>query len=123
MSMGSRLARRALLAAAVLLPAPALAQWRYLFPSGFSLTEADLLAQRDAARRLLHAEPPPVGRSEEWSNPRSGARGTVTLLGASELRGMPCRRVRFQVATPRAREPFDMTYTLCRVADGSWKIA
>lgn len=118
-----RLVCRALLAAAVLLPGPALAQWRYLFPSGFSLTEADLRAQRDAAQRLLRPEPPPIDRSEDWSNPQSGARGTVTLLGVSELRRMPCRRLRFQSATPRVSEPFDVTFTLCRVADGSWKLA
>ena len=123
MSRGVRLVCRTLLATAVLLPGPALAQWRYLFPPGFSLTEADLEAQRNAVRRLLQPEPPPVGRSEDWSNPRSGARGTVTLLGASELRRMPCRRIHFHVATPRVSEPFDVTLTLCRVADGSWKIA
>ena len=123
MSRAVRLVCRALLGAAVLLPAPALAQWRYLFPRGFALTEDDLRAQRDAVQRLLRAAPPPVGRSEEWSNPRSGAHGTVTLLGTSELRSMPCRRIRFHVVTPRAIEPYDLAFTICRVADGSWKVA
>jgi len=123
MARSARLVRLVLLAAVVVAPAPALGQWRYLFPQGFSLTEADLHAQRDAVRRLLRPEPPPVGRGEDWSNPRSGARGTVTLVGASERRGMPCRRVRYHVTTRRAAEPFDVELTLCRVAPDSWKIA
>jgi surface antigen len=112
----------ALLALTVLSPNKVSAQWRYMFPSGTAMTDEDMRIQRDAILRLVRAEPPPIGQNEDWSNPRTGARGTVTLLGASEVRRMPCRRLRFQVNTHRASEPVDMTFTLCRTDEGVWKI-
>ncbi|MGG5808690.1 RT0821/Lpp0805 family surface protein [Falsiroseomonas sp. CW058] len=119
------IARRAwplALAALLLLPGTAAAQWRNIFPGGASLTEEDLRAQQEAMLRLLRAEPPPVGQGEDWSNPRTGARGTVTLLGASEVRRMPCRRMRFQITPQRAGDASDLTFNLCRGSDGLWKI-
>ena len=111
------------LAALLLAPGPASARWRDLFPDGFSATREDLDRQRAAARSLLRTDPPPVGRSEAWSNPKSGARGTVTMLGASQLQGLPCREMRYTIETPRAVRPVDVTFTVCRTADGAWKVA
>ena len=116
------LASMALLATALLWPGTAAAQWRYLFPPGFTLTDEDMQTQLEAILRLVRAEPPPIGQEEQWSNPGTGARGTVTMLTASEVRQMPCRRLRFQIDTRQASAPVDMTFTLCRAADGLWKI-
>ena len=100
------------------------AQWRYLFPDGFTMTKEDRDRQRAAAQSLLEKEPPPVGASAAWSNPKSGARGRVTLINARDARGRsPCRRMRYEVSTRGSADPADMTFTICRVPDGTWKAA
>ena len=103
--------------------APALAQWRLVPQQGTSATREDYDHQQAAAQRLLNAEPPRIGATESWSNPNSGAQGTVTLQGTRTIRQMPCRTLRYDMMTrgmPRATET---TFTLCRTADGSWRIA
>src|SRR5689334_18420953 len=100
------------------------AQWRYLFPEGFTMTKEDQDRQRAAARSLLGKEPPPVGEHASWSNPKSGARGTVTMLDARDVRGRsPCRRMRYEISTHRAKAPLDIDFTVCRMPDGNWKAA
>jgi surface antigen len=99
---------------------PAAGQWRYVQPQGFSLSEEDAQRQRDAALALLNTDPPPVGRIQAWSNPRSGARGTVTMLQANRQRGLPCRRLRYAVEVQSA-QPMELTFTLCRTPEGAWK--
>jgi surface antigen len=99
------------------------AQWRNLFPEGFSATKEDMDRQRAATRSLLRTEPPPVGQSESWSNPKSGAHGTVTMLGASQRRGLPCREMRYTITTARAVSPLEVNFTVCRMPDGAWKLA
>ncbi len=98
------------------------AQWRYLFPEGFSMTKEDLNLQRTAAQFLLGKEPPPVGENASWSNPKTGARGTVTMVDARDARGRsPCRRIRYEVSTNRVKEPVNIDFTVCRAPDGKWK--
>ena len=100
------------------------AQWRYLSPDGPTMTREDLDRQRAAARSLLDKEPPPVGASASWSNPKPGARGRVTMVNARDARGRsPCRRMRYEVSTRGAAGPADMTFTVCRMPDGAWKTA
>jgi hypothetical protein len=109
--------KRLLFGACVVLPLLAIAgtasaQFRYLSPDGPRMTREDLDHQRAAAQSLLDKEPPPVGASASWSNPKSGARGRS-----------PCRRMRYEVSTRGAAGPADMTFTVCRMPDGAWKIA
>ena len=108
----------------LVLAGAASAQWRHLFPDGFTMTREDLDRQRAAARSLLDKEPPPVGASASWSNPKSGARGRVTMVDAREARGRsPCRRMRYEVSTRGATGPVDIGFTVCRMPDGAWKAA
>lgn len=102
---------------------PAAAQWRDMAPSGASMTREDFDHQRAAAEALLDADPPPVGRSQAWQNAQTGALGTVTMVNASELRGAPCRTLRYAVVTRGAGQPTETTFTLCRTADREWRIA
>ena len=100
------------------------AQFRYLSPDGPRMTREDLDRQGAAAQSLLDKEPPPVGASASWSNPKSGARGRVTMVNARDARGRsPCRRMRYEVSTRGAAGPADMTFTVCRMPDGAWKTA
>jgi len=96
----------------------------YLFPEGFTMTKDDLDRQRAAAQSLLGKEPPPVGENASWSNPKTGARGTVTMVDARDVRGRsPCRRIRYEVSTHRVKKPVDIDFTVCRAPDGKWKAA
>ena len=121
--------KRLVFGACVVLPLLAVAgtasaQWRYLSPDGPRMTREDLDRQRAAAQSLLDKEPPPVGASASWSNPKSGARGRVTMVNARDARGRsPCRRMRYEVSTRGAAGPADMTFTVCRMPDGAWKTA
>ena len=100
------------------------AQWRYLFPEGFTMTKDDLDRQRAAAQSLLGKEPPPVGENASWSNPKTSTRGTVTMVDARDARGRsPCRRIRYEVSTDRVKEPVNIDFTVCRAPDGKWKAA
>ena len=121
--------KRLVFGACVVLPLLAVAgtasaQFRYLSPDGPRMTREDLDRQRAAAQSLLDKEPPPVGASASWSNPKSGARGRVTMVNARDARGRsPCRRMRYEVSTGGAAGPADMTFTVCRMPDGAWKTA
>ena len=121
--------KRLVFGACVVLPLLAVAgtasaQFRYLSPDGPRMTREDLDRQRAAAQSLLDKEPPPVGASASWSNPKSGARGRVTMVNARDARGRsPCRRMRYEVSTRGAAGPADMTFTICRMPDGAWKTA
>ena len=121
--------KRLVFGACVVLPLLAVAgtasaQFRYLSPHGPRMTREDLDRQRAAAQSLLDKEPPPVGASASWSNPKSGARGRVTMVNARDARGRsPCRRMRYEVSTRGAAGPADMTFTVCRMPDGAWKTA
>jgi surface antigen len=102
---------------------PALAQWRDVRPHGNPMTRTDLDHQGGSARSLLEAEPAPVGGSREWRNPETGAYGTVTLLNVLQRRGAPCRALRYVYTTRGSAQPSEMSFTLCRTAEGEWKIA
>ena len=121
--------KRLVFGACVVLPLLAVAgtasaQFRYLPLDGPRMTREDMEHQRAAAQSLLDKEPPPVGASASWSNPKSGARGRVTMVNARDARGRsPCRRMRYEVSTRGAAGPADMTFTVCRMPDGAWKTA
>ena len=86
------------------------------------MTKEDLNRQRAAAQSLLGKEPPPVGENASWSNPKTGARGTVTMVDARDVRARsPCQRIRYEVSTHRVKEPVDIDFTVCRAPDGKWK--
>ena len=121
--------KRLVFGACVVLPLLAVAgtasaQWA-LNPGGPPrMTKEDFDRQRAAAQSLLDKEPPPVGASASWSNPKSGARGRVTMVDARDARGRsPCRRMRYEVSTRGAAGPADMAFTVCRMPDGAWKTA
>lgn len=97
------------------------AQLRYLAPAyGSSMTNEDFQIQRSTAVNLLNSGQ--VGNSREWSNPRSGAQGEVSLLSDLQERGMPCRQMRYAFVTRGAARQTEAVLKACRSADGIWKI-
>lgn len=78
------------------------------------LTPADIEIGTRATGEALES-----GEDGEWSNPATGARGTVRILGTVDVSGHKgCRRVRLDV-TAGGRSGGG-NYTLCRTPKGAW---
>jgi surface antigen len=60
------------------------------------------------------------GETSGWTNPKTGASGTVTPLRTFTRQGMKCREARY--TNHAGGFNGDGTYTLCRVASGDWKL-
>ena len=115
--------RTALLTVALALPlaapaAPALAQmvspW---FRDSVGMTDEDLDKMKGALRAAL--EQKKVGATADWTS-SSGRAGHVEVLDLFQKQGMDCQTVKHDFTAGGGR-----TYTLplCKVQDGSWKIA
>ena len=80
---------------------PALAQINpFRSGRGTPLNAADIAALTEATNRLLDRPQLVAGGTETWSNPQSGANGTVTAGNAVQRKGMACRVVRYQTTVP-----------------------
>ena len=86
---------------------------------GKSLDENDkMMAQRTTQASLEHVQ---SGQQSTWSNPDSGASGTVTPTRTFEnSEGQNCRE--FQQTVSIGGQTEDAYGTACRQSDGSWKI-
>jgi surface antigen len=84
------------------------------------LNADDIAALTDATNRLLDSPQLIVGAIETWSNPKSGASGTVTAGNTAQRKGMACRIVRYQTTVSGSSER-SATLTWCKTANG-WKI-
>jgi surface antigen len=60
------------------------------------------------------------GETSGWTNPKTGASGTVTPLRSFTQKGMKCREARY--TNHAAGLNGSGTYTLCRVSSGDWKL-
>jgi hypothetical protein len=89
--------------------------------SATPLSEGDVAALTNATNRLLDRPQLVVGGIETWSNPQSGASGTVTAGSAVRRRGLACRVVSYQSTVPGPRAERSATLTWCKTEDG-WKI-
>jgi surface antigen len=85
------------------------------------LNADDVKALNDATNRLLERPQLAAGGTESWSNPQSGASGTVTAGNALQRKGMACRIVRYQLTVPGPREQRSVSLTWCKTQEG-WKI-
>jgi len=61
------------------------------------------------------------GETRPWSNPQTGHGGSITIIRSYKRGEMPCRDARVNSSA----EQRNITYVLplCRIADGTWKIA
>ncbi len=115
--------RALLLSAAVAIPlaafgAPAYAQmlapW---FKDSIGMSDEDLEKMKGALREAL--EQKKVGATADW-NSSSGRAGHVEILELFEKQGMDCQTVKHTFTAGGGRL---YTLPLCKVEDGSWKIA
>jgi len=60
------------------------------------------------------------GESSHWENPKTGAHGDLTPRASFERAGQPCRDL--EVANSAKGRDNRMILTLCKQADGEWKI-
>jgi surface antigen len=119
--------KRALLAAAIGLfavvqatSAGAAGPWSWMTGSAAAnFNEEDRALLRDATTELL--ENGEDGSVAEWSNPDTGAQGSVKLLGSFTKDGMTCRRLEFRNRI--GDKSGSAVHSLCRVEDGTWKFA
>jgi surface antigen len=81
----------------------------------------DIAALTDATTRLLDRPQLVAGGIETWTNPKSGASGTVTAGSVVQRKGMACRVVRYQNIVPGPDADRVATLTWCKTPDG-WKI-
>ena len=107
---------------AICLSQPAFAQINPFRGSvGTPLSAADIAALTDATNRLLDRPNLSVGDTESWSNPQSGASGSVAAGSAEQRDGLTCRVVLYQHTVPGPDPQRSVTLTWCKTKDG-WKI-
>jgi surface antigen len=88
---------------------------------GTPLSADDIAALTDATNRLLDRPQLVAGGIETWSNPQSGARGTVTAGDPVQRKGLACRILRYQTTVTGRDTERSTTLTWCNTKDG-WKI-
>lgn len=107
--------------AAILLSASAFAQgYRWLDTSPVAhFNDEDWTMLRSTARAVL--DNGADGTEDSWRNPDSGSYGSIKVLNTYEQNGLRCRRTYFS----NSAGGFHGTgiFNLCKVADGTWKIA
>ncbi len=82
------------------------------------LSQQDIALVTTTANKLYRTGTPQVGRSAEWSNPQSGAHGTVRLASFRDN----CAVLDHSVITTRRPEPQEFSFRHCKAADGSWTL-
>jgi surface antigen len=107
----------ALLAVCLVAAAPAALAFNYRFLRTSvlkQLTPEDIEIGTRVTREALDS-----GTDGEWTNPATGATGTIRILGTVDLAGhQGCRRTRLDV-TARGRSGGG-EFTLCRTPSGTW---
>ena len=108
------------LAAACVAPTPARAQnWIGLLKNtpAERFDEEDLRLFLDASRKALNEAPDK--QTIAWENPKSGARGDLTVLRSFESKGRPCKELLLHNQAQGRKGGGRMS--LCTV-DGKWRL-
>jgi surface antigen len=79
--------------------------------------EEDLRLFLDASRRALNEAPD--NQAQAWENPKTRARGDITVLKSFESKGRPCKEARVRNQVPGRKG--DNRFTLCKV-DDKWRL-
>ena len=62
-----------------------------------------------------------AGTSLSWSNPETGASGTVLLVRRFEYQGLPCQHNFHEVLVP-GTAPFRAEVSVCQLENGEWRL-
>ena len=102
--------------AALALPASAqmLAPW---FKDSVGMSDEDMTQMKGALKEAVDQKK--AGATADWTSP-SGRAGHVEVLELFEKDGMECQTVKHSFTAGGGKT---FTLPLCKVADGSWKIA
>jgi surface antigen len=79
--------------------------------------EEDIHLFLDASRKALNEAPD--NQPQSWENPKTRARGEITVLRSFESKGRPCKEVR--VRNEAQGRKGDNKLNLCKV-DGKWRL-
>jgi len=79
--------------------------------------EEDLRIFMDAGRKALNETPD--NQSVTWENPKTKARGEITILRSFESKGLPCKEVR--VRNEAQGRKGDNKLNLCK-KDDKWRL-
>jgi surface antigen len=82
------------------------------------LNTDDITALTDATARLFDQPNLASGQSETWSNPKSGASGTVTAGNPLKRHGLVCRVMTYDTLVPGPRPERRTTLTICKTPQG-----
>ncbi len=90
--------------------------WGNVYPG---LNKEDVRIMQKTAR--VDMDDKPEGTTLKWNNPETGAKGVVKLVKRFYEGDQECRRNQHAFRV-RDSSPWKFTGTICRQADGSWKI-
>lgn len=86
------------------------------------LTHQDLVVLEETTTKLNNAPSASVGETMNWSNPATGAHGTVALTRRFHHQAMACHALRYEVSPNQTRSLRTYNVDWCKTADGQWKI-
>lgn len=89
--------------------------------TGEPMRQDDINALTEATNRLLDRPQLAPGGTETWSNPASGASGTITAGKPVSRHNLSCRSLQYQIIGPGTRPQRNYTTTWCKTPDG-WKL-
>ncbi len=89
--------------------------------TGEPMRQDDIDALTDATNRLLDRPQLVPGGTETWSNPKSGASGTITAGQPVSRHNLSCRNLQYQIIGPGTRPERNYSTTWCKTPDG-WKL-
>ena len=89
--------------------------------SGAGLTASDFHMQDTTARKLTQQSDPHDGETRNWTNPRTGASGRVTVVNSFKKGDMLCRKLEFASKTKGQGDERTTQVNWCQTPQG-WKI-
>jgi surface antigen len=95
----------------------------FVTPTGPQISSQDWPFVNKAVTALLGTEPLVNGSQQSWSNPRTRNSGTVTARGEVVRNGHTCQKVEYHFVIHGQSDPGTYYLNLCRMPDGTWKIA
>ena len=111
----------ALAAGSVLSTGSALAQINPFPGTDFALSDSDLAVMEEVAGGLISGKVVPDGTTVQWYNGETHRRGSIQVLGSSQLDGRPCHKLRYTVPVRSTQGTRDYDLTWCKMPDGEWK--